>query len=248
MCGDVLRRLLMIFNLIHKAKDLFFDKTSTSLSSNNVQDAIKELDTTHSSAIRDAQTYSVGVIVKRWSQEADYTQGYKQGEIRSHGGAVYRCTTTGGGKYPWDSNAPWETVYLSDIIEEHQAKLDVIGELQTVIGDKLSVEPQTGSTGTTLANILLKKGIYSVTCQVNFQTYGANNGNYRRVCLLESANVTSTALGVTNACAPATGITTSLQINSIMNVTADKTYYLNAQHDAGAAIDLQGQIRAVRIA
>lgn len=127
-----------------------------------------------------------------------------------------------------------------------QELTDVLGTMQTITGEKIDVETSKNNSTKTIASITLEKGIYDVVCSAFFPN-NSNIGSYRRICLVTQQDTSSSALGVTSSCAPATGIPTSIQIHSIMNITSQTTYHLNAQHDAGATLNCQGFIRAVRI-
>lgn len=166
------------------------------------------------------------------------------GQIFSHNGLIYRCIKTPTYGEPSTPSDSWECTTLSEILRLHQNQFDVLGQITTVNGDEVNLASQGVSSATTIVSVTLKKGIYDVLCSVNF----ANNGNgYRRACLLQSQDSISTALGVTNTMPAISGITTSLQIKSILNVVSDTTYYLNAQQNSGDTLSVSGQIRAVRI-
>lgn len=194
-----------------------------------------------SNAIATAQTNTIGALVTPWSLRT-----WKKGELASNSGKVYRALQDNNGPYPWDLGVYWEEVTTSNVIFEHQQKLDVIGGLTTVNGSA-SVPP---TTSTAIANFTLSAGIYIVISSASFADSSTADtiGHYRRIMLLQSAGTTSVANGVVSSQPPADGISNNLQICSVLNVTTEGTYYLNAQHDATESLSVSGMIRIIRIA
>lgn len=193
-----------------------------------------------SNAIATAQTNTVAELVTPWSMRT-----WKKGELASNSGKVYRALQDNTGPYPWDLGAYWEEVTTSDVIYEHQKKLDVIGGMTTV---NYSVQVPK-STAATISSVTLEKGVYEVICSTGFDpSTGNSNGTFRRVKLSKTADDVSIAVENIATYPPIPYAATCTHLCCVMNVENTTTYYLNGMHDGDGEIRMFGLIRAVRIA
>ena len=211
----------------------------------NTRDVDKPVSTAQQTAIDNAEynatVKTIAKLATTWSDSVNYVVG----DIVSLSDKVYQAILDNKNRIPTSNiGSIWVPIYLGDLLEIFNLKIKPIGTITTVNGDATDVSSQTGTTATTVASVTLAKGIYYALCSVNFPN---NSNGFRRINLVQSQNTTTATLGVTSSSAPANGITTSMQLNSILNVTTETTYYLNAQQNSGSTLSVTGQIRAVRI-
>lgn len=152
---------------------------------------------------------------------------------------VERTTSTGDGSL---ITSILELTYAGDLTVNSVNGKDVsgIGDLVTS-SDTASV---ASSTGTSVCSVTLTKGIWLVSFSAMF----ASNSTGRRFIDLSTTDgyATNSASNGESRMAVSNGATT-LSRCRVVNPAGSVTYYLNAFHNAGSALSVDGDIQAVRI-
>ena len=106
----------------------------------------------------------------------------------------------------------------------------------------------TSGTWIEICNITLDPGVWLITCGVRWPS---NSTEYRRLNISETSADNTINLSV----APVNGTVTQTRMSRVFNLTTQKTYYLNATHNAGTTLSMPAGgaesinfMRATRIA
>ena len=152
---------------------------------------------------------------------------------------VHRTTSTGDGSL---TTSILELTYAGDLTVNSVNGKDVsgIGDLVTS-SDTASV---ASSTGTSVCSVTLTKGVWLVSYAAMF---ASNSTGRRFIDLSTTAGYATNQASNGESRTAVSGGATTLARCRVVNPSASVTYYLNAFHNAGAALSVDGDIQAIRI-
>ncbi len=138
---------------------------------------------------------------------------------------------------------------LKDKLDALSDDVDVIGTTTTVDCEYTSV---AASTAKNLAKVTLSAGTYLIRAAAIFKGTGASSdgwSGYRRIVITSASSDTTTLHpnGSTQVAGYPSNQTV-IEATSIRTITSSTTFYCNVMHTAAAAIEVKGQMTAIRIA
>ena len=135
---------------------------------------------------------------------------------------------------------------------DNSGRLTIAGHnspIGTVIDSYLeTAKNATSGTWVEICHITLDPGVWLITCGVRWPS---NSTGYRRLNISETSADNTVNLSVV----PVNGTVTQTRMSRVFNLTTQKTYYLNATHNAGTTLSMPAGgaesinfMRATRIA
>lgn len=100
-------------------------------------------------------------------------------------------------------------------------------------------------TATTIQSITFTTaGTYLIDADINFE----ENGSGARICKISPTTNDTEMTRSTVTTVPVTGIGTCVTLQTIVNATAGKVYYINVRQTSGMALNVNSKCRIVKLA